>query len=335
VWIFYKILNEIGDCERIDLFIYSRGGDASVPWKLVSLIRKYCEEFNVLIPFRAHSAATMIALGADNIICCSGAELGPIDPSLTTPFNPRDPQTKAPIQINIEAVRAYLEEFVKDVIKNDDERLKALEIFINRTNPLAIGEIFRQTKYIRQVAKKIMETSKKNKRKDLDKIIRKLIEETYHHRHAITSHEAKEIGLNVEFARSDLEKLMISLINDYLEELQYTKPLTPWGFVNNPNQVKIPIAFIESMELSYVFNVTLQPSFKRQMPQNFQFTMNLQLPPEIKELLQEDPNLNKLINEFARRLAPQIQQMVIQELQRQAPVVGMDIKIIEVKWEKL
>jgi hypothetical protein len=65
----------------LDLFLYSRGGDSNFPWSLVSLIRAYMgrRPFNVLVPFRAHSAATVVALGADEIVMTRAAELGPID----------------------------------------------------------------------------------------------------------------------------------------------------------------------------------------------------------------------------------------------------------------
>jgi len=70
--IIYDHIRSISPEERknIDLFIYSRGGDSDTPWSIVSMFRESTKDgkFNVLIPFRAHSAATMIALGADEII---------------------------------------------------------------------------------------------------------------------------------------------------------------------------------------------------------------------------------------------------------------------------
>ena len=66
----------------IDLFLYSRGGDVSVPWRIASMVREFCEEFNILAPYKAQSAATLLSLGADNIIMTKKAELGPIDPTL-------------------------------------------------------------------------------------------------------------------------------------------------------------------------------------------------------------------------------------------------------------
>ncbi|MBM3295560.1 MAG: hypothetical protein FJY82_13720, partial [Candidatus Aminicenantes bacterium] len=82
--IFYAHLKRIGKVNKIDLFLYSAGGDIILPWRLVSLIREYCKSFSVLIPYKAHSAATMIALGADSIIMGPLGELSPIDPSIGT-----------------------------------------------------------------------------------------------------------------------------------------------------------------------------------------------------------------------------------------------------------
>ncbi|MEK7211213.1 MAG: hypothetical protein AAB731_01115 [Patescibacteria group bacterium] len=54
-------LRLMGKTDKIDLFLYSAGGDTMVPWRLVSMIREYCDHFSVLVPYKAHSAATMIA----------------------------------------------------------------------------------------------------------------------------------------------------------------------------------------------------------------------------------------------------------------------------------
>jgi len=39
-----------GKKRKVDIFLYSRGGDVSVPWRIVSMIREFCDELNVLIP---------------------------------------------------------------------------------------------------------------------------------------------------------------------------------------------------------------------------------------------------------------------------------------------
>ena len=107
--VFYSHLEAIGRREKISLFLYTRGGDLLTPWRLVNLIREYCNHFSVLIPLRSYSAGTMICLRSDEIIMGKMGELSPIDPSVANAFNPRDPQHKiARIPVSVEDVTAYL-----------------------------------------------------------------------------------------------------------------------------------------------------------------------------------------------------------------------------------
>ena len=76
----------------VDLFIHSNGGSGTVPWRIVNLVRQYTKNFAVLVPHRAFSAATLIALGADEIVMHKMGCLGPIDPSVANAFNPQNPQ---------------------------------------------------------------------------------------------------------------------------------------------------------------------------------------------------------------------------------------------------
>ena len=68
VSIFYRHLELMNYRDNIDLFLYTRGGDMITPIRLVKLIRSYCKKFGVLIPYRDHSAGTLVALGADEIV---------------------------------------------------------------------------------------------------------------------------------------------------------------------------------------------------------------------------------------------------------------------------
>jgi len=105
-----KQLQTIGKIKNIDLFLYSAGGDTMVPWRLVSMIREYCDKFSVLVPYKAHSSATMIALGADEIVMSNLSELSPIDPSTANVFNPLDPTNpQNRIPISVEDVMAYFD----------------------------------------------------------------------------------------------------------------------------------------------------------------------------------------------------------------------------------
>ncbi len=76
-----SMLDAIGDVRGIDLMIHSPGGVGEMAEKLVEMCRARArEEFRVIVPNSAKSAATMIALGADVIVMGDPSELGPIDP---------------------------------------------------------------------------------------------------------------------------------------------------------------------------------------------------------------------------------------------------------------
>jgi ClpP class serine protease len=65
----------LGHVDKLDVFIYSRGGAIDVPWRLATALRGTADEWNVLVPFRANSAATLLALGADEIVLGRQGEL--------------------------------------------------------------------------------------------------------------------------------------------------------------------------------------------------------------------------------------------------------------------
>jgi ClpP class serine protease len=62
-----KLLQRGGKKDRVDLMIYTRGGSMNTAHSMVKTIRQFAKEFNVIVPLRAHSAGTQIALGADLI----------------------------------------------------------------------------------------------------------------------------------------------------------------------------------------------------------------------------------------------------------------------------
>src|SRR5438132_8735626 len=129
----------------VDLFIHSNGGQGTVPWRLVSLIREYTEKFAVLVPHRAFSAATLVAMGADEILMHRMGVLGPIDPSVANPFNPPHPQNPGQqLQISVEDVTAYFKLIQEEVgIRHEDELIQAVLALTEKIHPLALGNVQR------------------------------------------------------------------------------------------------------------------------------------------------------------------------------------------------
>lgn len=75
--------------EQIDLLLDSPGGDADAAEKLVYLCRERATSFRVIVANAAKSAATLVALGADEIIMGPPSELGPIDPQILVTMGAR------------------------------------------------------------------------------------------------------------------------------------------------------------------------------------------------------------------------------------------------------
>lgn len=66
----------------VDVLLHSTGGDPLTAWKLMSVLRERFKTVGVLVPYMAFSAATIFALGADEIVMHPHASLGPIDPQI-------------------------------------------------------------------------------------------------------------------------------------------------------------------------------------------------------------------------------------------------------------
>lgn len=81
---------------ELDLILHSPGGSAEAAESIVEYLRTRFDHIRVIVPVAAMSAATMVALGADEIIMGAHSQLGPIDPQFTI-FTPEGPRS-APAQ---------------------------------------------------------------------------------------------------------------------------------------------------------------------------------------------------------------------------------------------
>lgn len=70
---------EILDNKPVGLLIESPGGDADYAYQIARLFQRRTNNFTVIVPRYAKSAATLIALGATDLIMGRDAELGPLD----------------------------------------------------------------------------------------------------------------------------------------------------------------------------------------------------------------------------------------------------------------
>src|SRR5215210_5318043 len=63
----YDKLEAGGHRARLDLLLVARAGYPEACWRVITLLREYCDHLGLLVPYRAHGGGTLIALGADEI----------------------------------------------------------------------------------------------------------------------------------------------------------------------------------------------------------------------------------------------------------------------------
>lgn len=275
--ILLRHLELIGEQDNIDLFLYTRGGDMVVPIRIVKLIRAYCKKkFSVLVPYRCHSAGTLVCLGADEIVMTKIAELTPVDP--TTAHHPYIPKMQgmpamnpqADLQISVEDVRSYLM-FAKDVLGAQEGQI--VDLYSKMTShsypsnlhlhPLVLGNVYRVQQMIKIISQRLLSLHFKlnpsSEDHKIKKIIKAITEDISVHNYPIYYDEAKELGLNVVQHKKD-EKLILDLLAMYSKEMKLNTVFNPaeeLGGNENCNGV-YSASFIESVKALDAFNFTYE-----------------------------------------------------------------------------
>jgi hypothetical protein len=225
-------LASIGQTKDLALFLYTPGGDTIVGWGLVNLLRQYCKKFTVLVPFRALSCGTLIALGADNIIMGTNGLLSPVDPSVSSPFNPSAPGVQQPgivslLPVSVEDMVGFLDLARNEIgLKNEESMVSLLNILANKVHPLALGAVYRAREQTSSLAKRLL-SAHLNDGVKIERIVKRLTQELPTHNYLIGRTEAEnEIELNINKPSEEIDQIMWELYKEYEEWLQLTSPFS-------------------------------------------------------------------------------------------------------------
>ena len=277
-----------GSTRKIDLFLYSRGGDINVPWSLVSLARQFLGDrsLGVLIPFRAHSGATVLALGADEIVITRAGEFSPIDATIERgPHNPRDPLSKAALPISVEDARGFFTLLETIGLDDPSHKSAAFAHLAQSVHPLALGSVNRILDQTKRVAGQMLESRIDPLSEAENKaIVDRLSSEIGSHAHTIRFDEAVKMGIT--FARSateeGIEDEMWALFEAYAEYFELNSVFQPNDpFIADPELNErwykdLPIACIEGTKRFDVAKTDLLVRRTREVPPQVNF--NLQSP---------------------------------------------------------
>lgn len=279
-----KQIQSIPTTQReIDFLIISNGGDPITALRIISLLRERFDKISVLLPYVAYSAATILSLGADEIIMHPYSNLGPVDPQLTVSRQSDNGQASQ-LQFSSEDIRNYIDFVKSDVGITDQEHLiSAFNALAKEVGPLPIGSSKRSQQLSLSSSIKMLETHMEDKSKAAE-IAKALNSSYYHHGYAVGRSEAKSIGLNIVFPDPELETLMWNVWCDYSDEMKcgsefnivtaiMTNP-TVITWLNSATTINLPVNTPPPIAQNIIGNLAQQSA-----------TITPQPPIQIKELV--------------------------------------------------
>lgn len=263
--------------KEVDIIIVSYGGDPMVSYRLMNILRERFDKIGVLIPFAAYSAATLFALGADEIVMHPFSNLGPVDPQLA--YKNKDGQITGKLQFGTEDLRNYIA-FVKEDVGISDQALllRAFELVCGEIGSIRIGQAKRSAQLTLSLGEKLLSLhmSDKNKAKTIAEALNKSF---YNHGYPLSRTESKDIGLPIK-PNKDIEELLWEIFTDIENEMQCSNPFNPLTEVlNDPNakallgpvkQVNIPNGLPPQILQQAIQNILSQIAIVEIEPTNYE-----------------------------------------------------------------
>lgn len=212
-------------CDSVDLLVESTGGDGLTAWRIMSLLRAKVKNVSVVVPHSAFSAATILALGGDEILMGRYGCLGPIDPQILV--TNKDGTRKA---FAYEDVVSFLEFVRKDAgLTEQNHVAEAFKMLCSTVEPPTLGLAKRassQSVFIGEKLLRMHMTDGEGKTK-ASSIAGNLNKSYFNHGHALHRGQAQEIGLKIKVPDQQEEEIMWKIHKSFEVELNSRKPYNP------------------------------------------------------------------------------------------------------------
>ena len=204
--------------KKVDFLIISNGGDPIASLRIMGLLRERFDTVSVLLPYVAYSAATILSLGADELVMHPYSNIGPVDPQLSAPHRMPSGATEQ-LEFSSEDIVNYIE-FLRSDVKADKDQMKtAIPPLMEQVGALNIGRSKRSQRLSFSLSEKMLGFHIGNKKK-VKEIAKALNSSYYHHGYAVGRLEAKKMGLPVTMPDEELEQLLWKVWLDYEAEMK-------------------------------------------------------------------------------------------------------------------
>jgi len=210
--------------DAVDVLLHSHGGDSLAAWRIMSMLRERFDQVGILVPYAAFSAATVLSLGADEIVMHPFAALGPIDPQIEA----RTP--KGEVHFAYEDVGAFLR-FIKEQVGLTEQTFltPVLEKLFGAAEPLMIGAAQRASDLASEIGERMLrmhmtDEADMSRCKDIANNLNKRF---FAHGDAVSRDRARVLGLPIAKPDEKLEGLLWDAFLGLERLMELNTPFNP------------------------------------------------------------------------------------------------------------
>lgn len=199
-----QLVKDTTDRKRVGLFIKSEGGNPEAALRLVHLLRQHFRRIVLFAPFECASAATMVALGSDEIHMGPTSYLTAVDTSLKHDLSPVDTRNNL-VSVSQDEVMRILRLWKEQGTKQNPYA----EVY-KYLHPLVIGSLDRSSSLSIRICKELLGYHMRDRRK-AEKISLELNSAYPSHSYPITASEASRLGLTIKPIDTAVEGMLREL----------------------------------------------------------------------------------------------------------------------------
>jgi hypothetical protein len=208
-----RLLGNMPSQAKLGLFLKSDGGNPEAALRLVHLLRRRFSHIVLLAPFDCASAATMVALGTNEIHMGPTSYLTAVDSSLKHDLSPVDHNNYL-VSVSQDEVMRILRMW-----KEHHKCGNPFPEIYKYLHPLVLGALDRSSSLSMRICQELLGYHIRDQAKTR-RISRALNYNYPSHSYPITAREARRLGLNVKELNPRVESLLRELNQVYAEMSQ-------------------------------------------------------------------------------------------------------------------
>jgi len=208
----YDILQRLGKQNVLHLFVKSDGGNGQAALRMVNLLRRNAQKLVALVPLECASAATMLALGTNEILMGPMAYLTAVDTSLTHDLSPVDRDNDR-VSVSLDELTRVIRLWRSERSDSTENPYKALFQYVH---PLVIGAVDRAESLSIMLCKELLSYHIHDESK-VNAIAETLNSKYPSHSYPILFEEAQRAGLQVGHMPPKINTLLLELNEIYSE----------------------------------------------------------------------------------------------------------------------